>query len=359
MNTLSKRLHLIILAAATILLTFCKEPDKNNDVAPAPSSVLVLNEGNFLQSNAEISELNKTTKTIRNSIFNSVNNRPLGDVLQSGVIVGDRLYLVLNNSNKIEVINANTYQSISTITGLSLPRYMAVRGNKGFVTEWVSFSGNGRVAVINLSTGAIEKTLPAGKFPEQILLSGEQLFVANSDDSTLTVIDAVNESINATWTVGISPNSLAEVNGKLWILCGGKVNYSTFPVIDTANSLFGQLIRANGVEYQVEQRLIFPDQTKSPSRLNSHQGQLYYTYNNAVFRLNATASSLPTDAFITRSGVDAAVPLYGLGIDPKDGTVYVAFSNFTSANRFNRYTLQGTFIDTYNSSAGPNGFLFK
>ena len=57
-----------------------------------------------MQGNATLDFFSYTTSSVISNVFESINQRPVGDVLQSMSIIGDYGYLVVNNSNKIEVV---------------------------------------------------------------------------------------------------------------------------------------------------------------------------------------------------------------------------------------------------------------
>lgn len=348
------------LLSTLFMFTYCNEPEIN-PAPEVPQGTLVLCEGNFLSSNADLSLFDKTNRTIQNDVFFRKNNRPLGDVLQSGALQGEVLYAVMNNSNRVEVLNASNFGAIRTINGFSLPRYIIVKGTTAFVSEWISFSGNGRVAVVDLQSGTIKRTLPAGKFPERMHLLNSLLYVANSDDSTITVINTETETIESTTAIGPGPNSFAQVGQKLYVLCGGLIRRKPDFSIDSAACVAGELLEITPQATPLVSRrtVAFNDRFLTASRLTTNNRELYFTYNNAVYRSATDTLSAPTSPWVNRTGSDASVPVYGLGVDPSTGIVYVAFSNFTSANRVNRYRPDGTFIDSYNTSAGPNGFLFR
>ena len=113
----------------------------------------MINEGNFQDADGSISFINPDDGSVKQDLFGSVNNGlALGDVVQSMTIDDDFAYVVVNNSNKIEVVNANTFVSEHTIQGLSLPRYFTTLNGKGYVTEWVNYSDPGRVTIIDIET---------------------------------------------------------------------------------------------------------------------------------------------------------------------------------------------------------------
>src|SRR5665648_62997 len=86
------------------------------------SGVFILNEGNFRWGNGSLSFYSYDSSKIYNDLFHTINGRPLGDVPNSMKTIGDKAYIVVNNSGKIEVINSNTLESLTTINGLISPR---------------------------------------------------------------------------------------------------------------------------------------------------------------------------------------------------------------------------------------------
>jgi len=73
-------------------------------VAPmGDERVAVLCEGNFMWGNAKLDIVTTDTTGTRiwNNAYESVNNKPIGDVLQSGLVAGDNLFLSVNNSGKV------------------------------------------------------------------------------------------------------------------------------------------------------------------------------------------------------------------------------------------------------------------
>jgi hypothetical protein len=180
----------LALAFSTLLLASCES--KNDDVTPTPTNdgnnVFVTNEGVFRSANASVTYYNKATKALTADIFRGVNGRALGDVVQSMTVSGSMGYLVVNNSNKMEVVSLPGFKSVATIGSLEQPRYFVSADNtKGYVTEWVSATV-GRVSIIDLANNVKTGTLPTGRNPEKPLIFNNLIYVPNSDENTLTVI---------------------------------------------------------------------------------------------------------------------------------------------------------------------------
>lgn len=357
-NNLTQRLFLSsVFSALALFFTAC-DPD------PAPATpkgeyekgVFILNEGAFRAGNSSVSFYNRDTKAVAPDIFTNVNNRPLGDVAQSMTQHNDQLFIVVNNSNKIEIVDANTFASIHSIGNLALPRFMAVANNKGYVSEWVSFSSNGRIAVIDLNSHTVTKTIPVGKLPENLLVVNNKLYVANSSDNSVSVINTNTDVVETTLTIADSPNSLvADANNKIWILAGGKKAYNPDFSVDANNSTPGNLIRLNPTNNTAELTLPFASRTSSPGKLkiNGAKNKLYYQYGGKIYQLDITASALPATPFINRS-------FYGLGIDPTNNIIYGGDAGFFTANgKVIRYNTNGSAIDSFTVGIAPNSFHFR
>lgn len=111
--------NLITACAAIFLVSACeKEPE-----VPTPSivssftnGVFILNEGAFGAGNSGISFYSKNENSLIPDLYQQANNLPLGDVLQSMTIFGQKAYLCVNNSQKIEVVSLADFQKKSSIT---------------------------------------------------------------------------------------------------------------------------------------------------------------------------------------------------------------------------------------------------
>ncbi len=356
----SQAFLLRLACAGSIFLSSCQNDDQPNQVAEPKGAyekgVLVVNEGNFQKGNGAVSYIDKQSKTVEKDVFLRENNRPLGDVVQSITIHNDRAYVVVNNSNKIEIADANTFKSLGVISNLKLPRYLLAVGNKGYVTEWVSFSGNGQVSVLDLTTNAVLKTIPVGILPEKMAVLNNKIYLINSGENTVSVINPATDAVETTLTVSDSPNSLTlDANNKLWILCGGQKNYNPDFTINETTSTPGSLMRLNPASNTVEATLVFTSKTLLPEDLviNSTKNKLYYRYSGKVYQHDITAAALPTTALLNRS-------FYGLGVDPADNVLYGADAGSFSANgKVVRFNSNGAPLDSFAVNIGPSEFLFR
>lgn len=307
-----------------------------------------------------MSAFDKTTKALTVDAFGAANNgAKLGDVVQSMGIQGSRGYVVVNASNKIEVVNVPDFKSVGTITGLEQPRYFtSTSATRGYVTEWRGdYKGYlpGVLSILNLTTNTVASRVPVGRNPEQLLALGGEIYVPNSLDNTISVINEATGKLTSTITVADGPASLAaDRDNNLWVLCAGFVSYTNTPPYVVQISP-GTLIRLNPSSPATQLKLPFSATLGSPSQLRispEQSQQLYYRLNGVEYRMSTTANALPATPFLRRN-------FSGFAIDPRDNTIFGAISpSYNTNGRFIRYQPSGVAIDSFTMKVGPNGFVF-
>lgn len=360
-NSTSLRRFLLAAAFATgfVSLTSCDNNKEVPSVGYTQNAVLISNEGAFTKSNASVSYYNRSTGTTENNIFGKANGSlVLGDVLQHIAAHNDRAYLVMNNSGKVVVVNANTFVTEGEIANLEMPRYFAVLNDtKGYVTEWVGYSGNGRVAVVDLATLTVTKTIEVGVNPEQLLLANGKLYVANIGGNTVSVINTATDALETSIPVTHGPNSLVlDRNNQLWVTAGGKKVYNseTWELVE-AQSTPGALLKIDAATNTVSNAIAFSSKAASPSRLttNGAKDKLFYTYGGSVYQQDINAAVLNPTALINRG-------FSSLGIDPDNGYIYAGVTpNYTTDGWVIRFNPTGAAVDSFRVGIAPNGFTFR
>ncbi|WP_162051604.1 DUF5074 domain-containing protein [Pontibacter pamirensis] len=352
----------LFVAASLLTSTFAFTSCDNDSDAPsgayAEDGVFVINEGGFNKSTASVSYYNSNTEQVQQQIFQNENNRLLGDVIQDMEIYNDRAFLVVNNSNKVEVVNAATFKSAGTIEGLSQPRYfVALNNEKGYVTEWLPANpdwsyNNGRVSVINLEDYTVIQTIDVGVKPEQLLIAEGKLYVTNSGGNTLTVINTANDVVEQNIPITFGPNSLVlGRDNALWVLSAGNKDWK----LPESEFTAGALTKVNPSNSTITSTVSFPLTTASASKLviNGDRNKLYFSYNSGVHQFD-----IPTNTFNTTPLIDRS--FYGLGVDPDNGYIYGGDSNsFDGDGTVHVYRPDGTKVSEFQAGIGPNGFVFN
>ncbi|MFB9055546.1 YncE family protein [Mariniflexile ostreae] len=318
------KMNKFTLLALTIGLVFtsCTSDDNPADEIKGDyeNGILISHEGSFNKPNASVSFISYDYSVLENTIFNNVNSTLLGDTAQSIAFLDNLAYIVVNGSQKIEVVNRYSFKSIATInTGLTNPRYMTFANGKGYVTDW----GHGDdadddvVAIINLSTNTIESSITVGEGPEQIIAKDDKLYVSHKGGwSTNNIISVINTTSNEVDTIevdDIPDNMLFNDAGNLVVLCQGSNQYWLSPVIETP----GSIIKINTSNHSIISTFSFADGLH-PDLMAYSNGKLYYQVSNAIYSMSDNSTALPTESIINDSFYGMAVKnntLYGLKTD--------------------------------------------
>jgi YVTN family beta-propeller protein len=109
----------------------------------------------------------------------------------------------------VNIVNNTMAVAASITTGLSNPRYAAVNADGSKV--YVTCSGSNKVAVIDASNNTISTSITVGSSPYGIAInkSGTRVYAANSAGTTISVIDTALNIVIGTIAVGASPKWLA------------------------------------------------------------------------------------------------------------------------------------------------------
>jgi DNA-binding beta-propeller fold protein YncE len=329
-----------LLYACLLLLLACADPKKESQpIPPGGGGVLVVNEGNFTRGNASLS-LIRNGQVIED-VFFSANQRRLGDVAQSVALLGKSAYVVVNNSGKIEVIDAQSFQSQATITGLRSPRYfLPVTDDKAYVTDLYANA----ISIVSINQGKIIGRIPCAGWTEKLIIKGKEVFVTNRYRSYVYVIDSEKDQITDSIQVSRNANSIVEDrNGNLWVLCGG---------VD------GGLFLLNPIERRVIQKYaIVSDSDETPAELsiNKTKDTLYYLY-QGVYRVSVSAEKLSNQPLIPQKKNQT---FYSLGVDPKNSQIYVGDAiNYDQKGVVYRYRTDASVIDSFRVGVIPGEFVF-
>ena len=348
------------LALSAAFVSFLASCQKDS---PAPAPVVtgkgvyafVINEGNFTNGIGSVSRFDKLSKGLVTDAFSAANGgKVLGSVVESMTVVDSLGYVVVNNSNKIEVVSLPGFKQKATIANLNQPRFMVrsvANPSRAYVTEWLGGPypapyTAGRVSIIDLSTNKVTGTISVGINPEKPVLVGGKLYVPNTGSSLLTVIDDANPTATPTTiTLPAPAGSLAaDKNSTLWALCS--TDYVSQPAV---------LLHFNGGSSAstIAQAFPFPTVGSGSSlRVSPDGSQLYYSYGKGEYRMNITDTTLPTTPLIRRS-------FYGFDIDPATGLLYATDAlNYSNPGRLIRYQPDGTKLDSATVQVSPNGVVF-
>ena len=347
------KLFIALLTASSLGLTSCSNSDDSDKTTfndEYRNGILVLNEGSYGHSNASIT-FYKEGITNQN-IFRTVNpTKTVGNVAQNIIVKDGRAYIVVNGSNKIEIVDASTFKSEATITSeLSNPRYIAIDEQNIYVSNWgdPSVSTDDYIAIFRKSDNALVNKISVKEGPDRLILKNNKLVIAHSggwnNGNSVTILNTRNNEIK-NLTVGDIPNDLAANNNDIYVLCAG----ITYNDDETA----GKLVKINLNTNEISQTLDF-NSNQHPGYITINNNEIYYTLGKSVYKTSTSTTSLPETALFTTN----VTYLYGLNI--ANNIIYVADAkDFTSNGEVKYYSLTGSLLGSFETGIGPNTILYN
>ncbi|MBU0765410.1 MAG: hypothetical protein KJ607_11310 [Bacteroidetes bacterium] len=321
------------------------------------TGVLIANEGVYQAGNASVSHYDPVKNVLTNSLFETINSRPLGDVLQSVLVTGGKAYMVLNVSNKIEIVTLSDFKESAVISNLNSPRHLLpVSTSKAYLTEW----GDNAVKVIDLASNSITGTINVGSGPEKMLMTDESVYVANGGgwgtDSTVSVISTSSDQLTATIGTGISPMDIVKDHeGYIWVLCKGAVQYdSLWNLIGHDPSVLQKI--DPGTNTIISTTQLSEDQHPEHLEISPDGTTLYYGAGTSgfsgIYSISTASPSVSTTAFITGT-------YYGFNVNPVNGEIYALNAgDYQTNGTLYRYNSSGTVINSHTVGLIPNSVVF-
>jgi hypothetical protein len=307
--------------------------------------VYVINEGNFGSGNATVSLFDTGNNTVIENFYQTQNSSlPIvGDVAQSLSNINSKFYLVVNNSGKIIVCDAQ-FKKVTQITNLSSPRYiLPITNQKAYVSD---YNANA-ISVLDLNSNTKVASIPCSGWTEQMVLIYNKAFVTNMKRNYTYVINTVNDTKTDSIQVGINAgSSVVDKNDKVWILSSG----------DNANSILGKLSRIDPITNQIEASFQF-SAGNSPNSLclNKTKDTLCFL-NGGVFKMAVNSLALPATAFIPNGTKN----FYGLGVNPNDFSIYVADAlDYVQRSTIYIFDANGNQKTYFKAGINANGFYFE
>lgn len=347
MRTTVKNLS-IIVSASFLLVCSCEKPgsDNNSDNVTASNGFFIVNEGNYLSGNGSLSFYSYDSSKVYNNIFESVNGRPLGDVANSATVAAGKLYIVVNNSGKIEVANLQSMVSAGTLSGINSPRFVEVIDRtKAYVSSLYSDS----VVVFNPETLTVTGYINLSMSSEQITLSGSRAFVTNwSGEKSLTIIDTDKNEVIDIIDLAPEPGRVVfDIYGNGWILCSGGYLNQDYPALYKINPLTGVILKM----------FEFDNLTDSPVELCiDNTGRYLYYINGDIFRMDIDDTLLPEQPLVESGGR----VFYRMGFDSKNSHLLVTDAvDYMQRGYVYGFSPEGDELFSFMAGIIPGTFCFK
>lgn len=348
--------HTFYLLLLFLLVSCNNDDEQQQPDGPYSSGAFIVNEGNFGGSNGDLTFYDEERDTLVQNIFRATNTFFPGDVLQYVYFEKEEAFLVLNGSNKLEIVDRNDFKSTNTLqdeTQIINPRAIGIWDQFGFITNWGDFDenfalNNSWVSVLNVGTKEIENKIPVPAGPEGVHVTFNRAFIACGNfgqGNTLAVISLTTLEREDDIEVPAGPHYLKEdVGGNLWLLCKG-----------TFGNNNGALVKINPVTKEKESTLPLGINPGNMFDFAPDGRLMYYYTGNQLFAFDTRTDNIPGTAFITTEG-----GISGVGVHPENGDIYISFAgDFQSQGVVRVYDADGDFKKEIQSGIGPQKVIFQ
>ena len=321
------RLYHYLFLFAALLLWNCADNDNPEVEKPTDGkALLILNEGSMNGNNATLARYDLQEDKFIRDYYNLVNKGGLGDVANDMLQYGSKIYIAVNKSGTLEVLEAATGRSLRRIEMKSVggqskePRRLAVYGGKVYITSF-----DDTVTRIDTLTLAIDGSVTVGMDPEGIAIKNNRIYVANSGglnwengyDNSLSVIDLTSFTEEKKIEVGTNPGSLGvDSQGDIYLTVTG--NYGDEPAAF-------KMIRSGGTMVETITGIASPQKFVISNNLAYIICGAWEEPHKVVV-YDCLKEVIVSDSFISDGTV---IPImYNLSVDPFSGDLLITSTDY-------------------------------
>ena len=332
----------------TLFLSGCRhdelvvptEYDIINDVPDPDTSIrgfYLVNEGTMGSNKCTLDYFDYFTGLYARNFYAERNPnviKELGDVGNDIGIYGSKLYVVVNCSHKVEVLDSRTGTRLGQV---DIPncRYVRFYRGKAYVSSYVGpvlidpDAPKGAVYEVDTTSLKVTRKVSVGYQPEEMEIVDDYMYVANSGgyrvpnyDNTVSVIQRVDFKQVQQIPVGINLHRLKKDRyNKLWVTSRG--DYQSRPsrmyVMDKRRG-YNQMIVTDTLPFGVSNMAIRGDSLYFYSTEWNN-----YTQSNTITYgiVDVRTKRLVSDNFIT-DGTEKEITIpYGIAVHPETGDILV------------------------------------
>ena len=361
MRKINKIIALAIIAATFFVSCKKDEPTEITPISTAKNIAYVVNYGTYPGLNSEISIYDIDNKSIVHDNYKKANDIDFASNIQSMAINNDIAYLMSNDGDKIDIINAKTLKaSINPIsTDIVKPRFFVANGNTAYISCWGNADWNlmedSYIAKIDLTTKSVTKiALPGG--PEGLAIANNKLYAALNYRDSIAVINLTSDAISYIATPAVSSYLLKDNSENLYVsfvstysdpsLASGIGYINTNTDVIESNTLLDGISSNYG----------------SIMQFNSDKSKIYiiaaaydanWVLQGGVHVFNTSTKSYETPVVENLAGIN------GVAVNPQNNNIYVLLApSATEKGTMKIYNTAGTIVDEQETGISPCQVMF-
>jgi len=215
-------------------------PRPEVDAPVEPTRLLILSEGLYNMNNSTLAYFDLSNGTIDYDIFKTLNHRGLGDTANDLKRYGSKIYIPVDISSTLEILDASSLTSIKRLSITNeegrarQPRRIAFDEGFAYVTCF-----DGTLVEIDTATLEITRTVTLGRNPDHITITNSKAYVSNSGgldypyyDATVSVVDIRTMAELKRITVGQNPGCIeASEKGDIYVVSRGDYDQNDYTLL--------------------------------------------------------------------------------------------------------------------------------
>ncbi|WP_312398324.1 DUF5074 domain-containing protein [Chryseobacterium sp.] len=339
-----KLTKLLTLAFAFVLLfnISCSSDSTEIPALTYENGYFISNEGKFNDKNASVTFVSRDLSLKQDNIYAANNNNAiLGDVLQMIAFNGNNAYLVVNNSNKIVVVNRYNFTKVAEITDhINQPRSMTFANGNIYVSN-NDYGTNKYVSIYKASDLSYVTKIDFSEYVETIVTAGQNVFVQNASGgygNKFTYINTTNNTPTEYTVPNGDINKMISYNSEIYAIAGTSTNSYIYKI---------------GTTGVVETKVLTG--IANATNLQIDNNKYYFSSSNKVYSMNMNSSTVPTSPLFEAVDGGPYLTLYGFTV--LDGRIFTSdIKGFTQDSEITVYNaVSGAKISTFTAGKGSNG----
>jgi len=300
--------------------------------------IFVACEGNYYENDGSLWTISEET------VYGYPDN-PIGNVVQSLYVHGNKLFIIINGSSNIQVfdIDEESLTHIHSInTNGSGPREMLIYGNFIYLTNWYSSD----IKKINLNTWEIELEIQTPGLPEDIVMHNDLLYVSITmnhdwtDGNQIITIDPNIDTIIESFEVGLGPGALLVHEGEIYV---ARTYYD-----DDWNAFYGtSKINSDGAILVANYG---PGTGSCGGGVYSYKNEVYRLYDGGIAKIDDSLQIMPE----TRIGNFDSWEVYSAEVIGE--YIYFGLSDYAAPDEVVVVNVQGDEVNRFQVGAVPGDF---
>lgn len=377
---LKSKFYAFSMIALSLIAASCEneEPSTTFPGNDTVAGMFVLNEGTFGAGNSTLSFVDLKNDTLYKDIFGKVNpdvSGNLGDAGNCIAVNNGKAYIL--TSKFVEIIDAATCKHIKRLE-INSPRDIKFYNGNAYVSSYGVMKDvpnyKGVVYEINTDLLEITKEVTVGYQPEEMVIKGNKLYVANSMspdynnteyDKNVSVINLDSFTFEKNIEVAINMHRM-EIDSKGNIYVSSRGNYFDIPsnlyVIDTNKDAVVDTLNITVSDMCLSNDKIYVTSAQWSSAIGG------YEYSYSLYDI--TKRNVVPGGFITdESTKDIKFP-YGVAVNPENNDIYVTDAVDTyipqngkiycfGADGKKKWTMEGEIIPAHIAFTNVNADILK